>query len=231
VGLIRRFYEKLHAGQHDQALSFSQSGEDRILFFLADTVGMKSPTYLDIGAFDPWFINNTALFYRNGCTGWNVEPNHARFLKFKEQRPKDINLNLGIADRDGEATFYQMKQETLSTFSKAEAERILASDPSALKSEQQVPVLTVGSLIREHCKGKFPDILSLDVEGMDDLIVHDMQSLSSLPVIICAETAVHAGNAFGAKKTELIAAIENLGYVKYADTFINTIFLRRDQWK
>ena len=49
-------------------ISFSQCGEDLIVKFIFDCLGINSPTYIDIGAHHPHYISNTALFYKNGCT-------------------------------------------------------------------------------------------------------------------------------------------------------------------
>ena len=228
MGTIRRIYDKLQ-GHHDP-VSFSQSGEDRIIYFLTQYAGIVEPTYLDIGAFDPWFINNTALFYKMGGHGWNIEPNQHRCAVLKKQRPRDINLNAGVSDMDGESTFFEMKEATLSTFSEEEAKRLDNAEPGMLKASYNVKVIRIATLIKQYCDGVFPDILSLDVEGMDEVIIRDMGSLSTLPSVICAETAIHTGGNLGPKKTGLIRSIESLGFVQYADTYINTIFLRKDLW-
>ena len=54
--------------------SFAQAGEDRILEFLFSTMGIRHITYLDIGANDPVFCNNTYLFYTRKSKGILVEP-------------------------------------------------------------------------------------------------------------------------------------------------------------
>ncbi|NJK83675.1 MAG: hypothetical protein HC912_07525 [Saprospiraceae bacterium] len=43
--------------------TFSQSGEDLIIAMWFNIIDIKNPTYLDIGAYHPFFINNTALLY------------------------------------------------------------------------------------------------------------------------------------------------------------------------
>src|ERR1035437_2327334 len=55
--------------------SYSQCGEDILVGYLFSLRGIKSPSYIDIGANHPWFINNTAFFYKKGCRGINIEPN------------------------------------------------------------------------------------------------------------------------------------------------------------
>ena len=60
--------------------SYSQSGEDLIIRFIFESLKILKPNYLDIGAFKPFELSNTALFYENGCTGVLVEPNPDLFI-------------------------------------------------------------------------------------------------------------------------------------------------------
>lgn len=228
---IQRVKNKL-LGVNEAALeSYSQCGEDRIIQFIFQALQVSRPSYLDIGAFNPFFINNTALFYRQGATGWNVEPNPHLIRKFEKERPRDRNLSIGISDTAGTAPFYIMKQPTLSTFSRPDAERMQAEMGIAIVETIGVKVMSLPAFIEEECNGKFPNLLSLDVEGLDLAIVRSMHDCSTLPKVICAETVAYAADSFGPKNKELIAEIEKLGYRIYADTFVNTIFLRNDLWK
>jgi hypothetical protein len=43
-------------------VSFSQIGEDLIVDFIFQVRGIQKPTYIDIGAFHPEFLSNTAFF-------------------------------------------------------------------------------------------------------------------------------------------------------------------------
>lgn len=97
--------------------SFSQSGEDLIVKFIIDNLGINKPTYIDIGAHHPYFISNTALFYKNGCRGINIEPDPPLFKVFLKYRKEDVNLNIGISDCNSESDFYIISASTLNTFS------------------------------------------------------------------------------------------------------------------
>src|SRR5689334_18987985 len=55
--------------------SYSQCGEDIIIDHVFRLRGIPSPSYIDIGANHPYFINNTAMFYERGCRGINIEAN------------------------------------------------------------------------------------------------------------------------------------------------------------
>jgi hypothetical protein len=72
--------------------SYSQSGEDVIVKFIFDCIGISKPTYLDVGAHHPYYISNTALFYESGSIGINIEPDPLLFKEFLNHRKNDIKL-------------------------------------------------------------------------------------------------------------------------------------------
>ena len=76
--------------------SFSQAGEDLIVKFTLQFLGIPSITYLDIGANHPVRLNNTYLFYLRGCKGVLVEPNASLCERLRAVRPRDTTLAAGI---------------------------------------------------------------------------------------------------------------------------------------
>ena len=77
----------------------------------------KRGFYIDIGAYDPTRFSNTKRFYLRGWRGINVEPNPKRIGLFNKYRPRDVNLNIGIASKNGSLNFFRFEPESLSTFS------------------------------------------------------------------------------------------------------------------
>jgi hypothetical protein len=59
--------------------SFSQTGEDLIVEFIFNDIGVDYPSYIDIGAHHPYYLNNTQIFYLKGCRGINIEPDPSLF--------------------------------------------------------------------------------------------------------------------------------------------------------
>ena len=98
--------------------SFSQSGEDLIVKYIFDILNIYKPSYLDIGAHHPTYLSNSALLYLNGSKGINIEPDPLLFKKFLKGRKNDINLNIGISDKEEVLDFYILNNPTLNTFSK-----------------------------------------------------------------------------------------------------------------
>ena len=199
-------------------------------FIFHKALKIKKPTYLDIGAYDPYEDSNTAIFYENGSTGINVEPNRERYKKIVKERKRDINLNLGISHKEGSADLYIVSSEKMSTLVGSKARRLFTSHGMSTESIQKIKVTTVNKIIEKYCKGVCPDLLSLDAEGMDLAILRSVNWKKYSPVVICAETASYSTNGNEEKDTRLITYLESKGYMVYADTRINTIFIKKDRY-
>lgn len=210
-------------------ISYSQCGEDLLVQYIFTLRGIKKPTYLDIGANDPFTLSNTALFYKKGCRGINIEANPKLAKQFKLFRKKDVNLNVGIAESECDLDFYIMKDNTLSTFSKSECEQMVKCGKE-LDSVQKVHLTTVSTIIHQYHNGIFPDFLSLDVEGMDLNILQSINFSQSRPKVICVEAAEYSPQGAGERKTTLIDYLLGKNYYEYASTNLNSIMVDRDFW-
>jgi len=138
-----------------------------------------------VGANDPEIINNTYKFYREGWTGINIEPHKLKFDRLVKCRPNDINLNIGIANKNGVLEYYETKPDTHSTFSKAE---MLAFDPKYVKVLHilQIPVKKLSAVFKE-CGVSIIDFLTVDTEGYDLEILKSNDWVKYRPKIICIE--------------------------------------------
>jgi FkbM family methyltransferase len=213
--------------------SYSQCGEDLLIRFLFNLLGVARPSYIDLGAHHPSYLSNTKKLYSEGCRGINIEANPDLIASFRRYRSKDVNLNIGIVadDRDGEAVeFYVMNVPALSTFSAEEARRLETETSIRIVEKVSVPVRGLSSVIDEYRAGVFPDLLTVDIEGTDALVV---PALSRTPVerrpkVVCIETLTYSESGTASKRVDLIDAIVSTGYDVYADTYINTVFKRSD---
>lgn len=223
IGLLRKSFGKKYRK------SYSQCGEDLLINYIFILRGIKNPSYLDIGANDPYLLSNTALFYSKGSKGINIEANptlHNRFLKL---RARDINLNIGISDKEDELDFYIMEDNTLSTFSKDECDAMQAQG-KALKEIKKIKLTTVANVIDQYNNGRFPDFLSIDVEGMDFQILESIDFSKSRPKVICVEAAEYSPVGAGARRTEMIEFLVSKDYYEYANTNLNAIMVDRKFW-
>ena len=87
--------------------------------------------------------------------------------------------------------------------------------------------MQINEVIKQNFSGS-PDFLSIDVEGLDLLILKSLDFEKYRPGVICVETISFSIANTEQKMDELIRYVQNKGYFVYADTHVNTIFCRTD---
>lgn len=90
-----------HRNQKFGRTTYAQHGEDLMICNLFSIIGVDRPGYLDLGAHHPYVISNTALLYERGSRGVNVEANPVLLDAFREARPEDVSVNLGVGPERG----------------------------------------------------------------------------------------------------------------------------------
>lgn len=211
--------------------SYAQVGEDLIIDYACKELGIRTPSYLDIGAFDPIQANNTYFFYQAGEHGVCVEPNPDKFRRIKRKRRRDIVLNVGVAPiANANASYYLMTSPFLNTFSKEEADEAVANKELRTKQKIEkvlhIPLVTINSILETH----FPrgvDILSIDTEGYDLGILRSLDYKKFHPRIICVETLRYDVNGGLQKSPDINTYLLTQGYSFYADTRVNSIFVKK----
>ncbi len=208
--------------------SYAQCGEDLIIQFIFEWMKIPKPTYLDIGAHHPTWLSNTYLFYQNGSSGVCVEPDPESFALIQRERKRDICLNVGIgADDRKHADFFIMTARTLNTFSREEAERYQNTHTfgeQKIEKVIQIPIRTVNDIMEEY----FPNgvnLVSLDVEGLDFEIIRTFNFNRFRPEVFCVETLRPHDDGSLRKSESFIDFMKSNGYLVYADTYINTVFV------
>lgn len=200
----------------------SQCGEDLILESLLSN--KKNGFYVDVGANHPIKYNNTLLFYNKGWTGINIEPNYSRMWLFKLLRRKDINLNIGIGQKESEMDFHVFKESTLSTFDN-EASIKYQKMGHPLKQTIKIPIIPLKNILEKYTDNKEIDILSVDTEGFDMEVLESNDWDKFRPHFIIIETLEYVKNGNGKKLNNTFDPyMQNIGYKKVAETYINTIY-------
>jgi FkbM family methyltransferase len=210
----------------DAAFSFSQAGEDRVLFFLLNALGIVKPAYVDIGAHHPTRANSSFLLYHNGARGVCVEPNPELAAILRIERPEDTIVEAGVVPADGESLRYHMFQEpTFNTFSAEEAciRSKLGGDGGRLLRVVDVNTLTLDELMSRYTPSGL-DVLAVDIEGLDEAIITG-SSLIIRPKMIMIETVPFSNRHPVRKDLSIIEKMRGRGYHLIADTYVNTIFI------
>jgi FkbM family methyltransferase len=211
-------------------VSYAQCGEDMIARFVFDALKVARPSYLDIGAHHPTYLNNTCAFYEAGSQGVNIEPDPDLFARFARERPRDVNLNIGVGPERGELEFFVMSARTLNTFSAEEAHAATTRGRARIERRLKLPVRPVGDVLVEQFAQAAPDFLSLDVEGLDLQILQAWDFRRWRPKLVCVETVVYSGGRGGGQRDDIGAHLQDCGYFAYAHTHVNTLFVDKAVW-
>jgi FkbM family methyltransferase len=210
--------------------SYSQCGEDMIIRHVFNFLEIPKPDYLDIGAHHPFMNSNTAHFYLNGSKGVLVEPDPVNSFFLRKYRKDDFCIQAGISDKEAEMDYFMFNSSTLNTFSETSAIRY-QSMGFQLINKISIKMITPEFVFEKYFSDKAPDLISLDVEGMEIQILNAMQLEKYKPKVICLETVDYSKDGRSAKNYSLIDFVKSKGYVVYADTGINTIFILEQIWK
>lgn len=210
--------------------SSSQKGEDLIIdkYFNHKRTGF----YIDIGAYHPEINNNTNFFYKKGWSGINIEPNPARIRLFKKTRTKDININVGIGSLEKKAIFYEFEAAGLSTFSKQEADAMVAVG-HRIKSKIKIQMYRLKDVIKKYAKKEI-DFISIDTEGLDLEVLRSNNWKKYRPKLLCIETIDFADLLINTKitsngKKSIDEYLSEKGYEEYASNGLNTIYIDSKQ--
>lgn len=206
-------------------LSYAQQGEDLVLQAVFEQLGIARPRYLDIGAFHPSIGSNTFLFYVRGSRGVLVEPNPFMAELLRKARPDDVVLDVGVSvDDSTEADYYVLRDRPqLNTFSREQADRYVAeAGPGTIEKVVRMPLRAVDEILAEHFAAAPPDLVSIDVEGLDLPLLQSLDFERFRPVVLCVETLVYGTTA---QREPTLALLRGHGYAVRAGTFVNTIFV------
>lgn len=212
----------------EASLSYSQYGEDLMLagflgdkFYCCEYRGF----WVDIGAHHPARFSNTKIFSDRGWRGINVDAQPEAIKTFERVRKRDINVNIGVGDQEGDLDYYQYADYALNTFSGKTVEERAAGSVHAI-GKLKVPVVTLRALLDEHLpKGQHIDFFTIDTEGLDISILRSNDWVKYRPDYILIE--IHRnGRNIGIVGGEVWTYLKNHGYEFVAQGFCTTIFKR-----
>ena len=200
---------------------FGQHFEDLIVAAIFGQIGIRKPTYMDLGANHPYEMSNTALFYLKGCRGINIEANPLLINRLKQERPEDINLNVGVSTKEGMLPFYKIDgKDGLNTFSKKEADKCCSDEFNLfLKEIVELPVVTLDFIIEKYCQNVFPDFLDCDIEGLDYDVLQAYDLKKNGPKVICVEVRAEKMRMFD-------KMLSDKGYFKFCRMGENNIYVQ-----
>ncbi len=226
-----RLFDRINLKLFGYHPTFSQCGEDRILAHIFRMLKKDKIFYIDIGANEPTYGSNTYLFYQNGSNGICIEPNTTLLNRIKSKRNRDLCLNIGVGNSvQNGMNFYIIDPHTLSTFSKEDAE-LLDKEPNYKIVEiLKVPILSFNNIIEKYAPKQQIDLVSIDVEGLNEEIVASMDLSKDRPSVFCIETITFSTIGKEIKLNGISEKLISNDYFIYADTYINTIYIDKHIW-
>tara|TARA_B110000285_G_C14940791_1_gene521912 strand:+ start:124 stop:789 length:666 start_codon:yes stop_codon:yes gene_type:complete len=158
--------------------SYSQFGEDIIINkYFKSFIG----TYVDIGCYHPIKYSNTALFYKKGWNGTNIDLNQTSISLFNFSRLRDKNILACLSNKEEWVDVY------------------LDNEFSALNStnKENIKNFKINNFKKNRIKTKiFPkiikqkfDFLNIDCEGNDYKILKTINLKKFKPKLICVEVS------------------------------------------
>ena len=201
--------------------SYSQAGEDAILMYIFVMLGvpLSQCNYLDLGANHPCDMSNTWFFYQQGATGILVDANPKLAEELRRARPKDQVINACVGPVSGETLdFHVLSADGLSA--PGDVSEVLRANP-AVRVLETIPMQTVAVNDLMEQLGGAPKILNLDIEGMEMEILRSIDFAKYRPTTMIIEMIPYSKQ----KNPEILRFMQEKGYVEYAFTGINSIFL------
>ena len=212
------------------SLSFSQCGEDSIIRYIFSVLGID-PTgisYLDLGANHAVQLSNTYSFYLGGARGVLLDANPVLADELREKRPGDVVINKCLSDKpDTKLDFYIMSGDGLSTMDYEAAQSFIRENPSlSIEKTISVDSITIGEIIDEHFPDKAPELLNIDIEGMELEVLKMIDFEKFRPAIVICEMIEYSRSlTVGEKNQEILGYMKSVGYEEFAFTGINSIFI------
>ncbi len=211
--------------------AFAQSGEDIIVEYILMVLGIKPSEcrYLDLGANHARELSNTYSLYKKGARGVLVEANPALIPELKFYRHEDVIINKCISNKDEEKVpIYILNGDGLVSSDKESVEKALSINNSLkLEGVIEVESIHINKLLEQYFV-QGPEILSVDIESdsLNALKAVDWERFR--PLIVIVEMIEYSTElSVGYKDKEIQQFMETQGYIEYAFTGINSIYLDR----
>lgn len=204
-------------------LSYSQEGEDQILKRI---FGKKNNGYyVDIGAHHPKRFSNTYIFYLKGWNGINIDPLPGTKALFDKERPRDINLEIGVSQDMKELTYFSFNEPALNTFDKLEADKKNGLHNFYIQEEIKLKTFPLSYILNKYLKSdQIIDFMTIDVEGLDLAVLKSNDWERFKPKMILAEE-LRMDIEKIIEKSDIYSFLTSKGYSLYYRT-MNTSFYK-----
>ena len=209
--------------------SYSQEGEDMILKRLFEK--QETGFYVDVGAHHPKRFSNTYFFYKKGWNGINIDAMPNSMKIFNQIRPRDINIEKPVSDKKQVLTYYAFNEPALNGFSKELSnERAKKDNNYHIIFKKDIETSTLTEILDSYLPVKKEiDFLSIDVEGLDFLVLKSNNFEKYKPKVILVEILGSSLNEIS--NNEITEYLQQFNYSIYAKAVNTVIFIHDDFYK
>ena len=188
---------------------FGQYGEDIIIHKIFSK-RVNNGFYVDIESFHPFRYSNTTYLWLKGWSGINVDANKKTVVKFKSIRSHDINVYGAVVTQD-----FAEKNRTITIYASNSAINPMGTCDQARAAvhrftfKTDVPTITVQEIL-SMAGERTIDFLNIDIEGLDQDVVQEIDFNRYKPKIICIEDAGESISDI--LKTKITTTLSAAGY-------------------
>jgi len=198
--------------------NFSQGNEEQVLQTIFSKT--KNGFYVDVGCHHPKRFSNTALLYKQGWKGINIDANSKNLKLFNFFRKRDFNVSALVSKSEALLDYYYFNDSALNgCLSKSKVDLLLNKNYRIINTEK-ISTRRLDDIISEfEVNNNIIDLLDIDVEGYDfevlqsiDLDLYDVR-------VILIET--------GEQENVIIDYLFKFDYYMYTRVDRNCIFLKK----
>lgn len=195
---------------------YSQYLEDYILSIVFSEVNIGA--YIDIGSNSPDIHSVTKYFYLKNWSGINTEPIEEFYKESILKRPRNINLNIGIANRQGLPEFYRIYSNfrnnnyRLSTFDKNTLYQ--ATLDGYKYKTYTIPVKSLNQVLLMHPMDNIT-FITVDVEGMEKEVLEGINLKIYRPIVFIIESTEPRSNTPSHQKWEKFLVKNNYEFMMF----------------
>lgn len=202
--------------------SYSQDGEDMVLKAFYEGQKNYKGFYVDVGAHHPFRFSNTAYFYNKGWSGINIEPTPTLIGYFRKYRKRDINLNIGIAERQTDLTFYLFDEPALNSFDAGLSEHRHQTTGYKIIDKVTIKTQSLAEVFDKNLKpGQKIDFFTIDVEGLDLQVLKSNNWSKYIPDFILIEGDFDVRTILS---DEIYSYLSDLNYEMVARTMRTSVY-------
>ena len=198
--------------------NFSQGNEEKIIldFFK----NKKNGFYIDVGCHHPFRYSNTAMLYKLGWNGINIDPDKANIQLFHKYRERDININSFISDSMQSLKYHELNDKALNGSLSSERIEDLKKLGYNVLNVSNVNTTSLNQILKKHIpKINKIDFLDIDVEGHDFNVIKSINLEKVLIKLILVEV--------GDNEDKIDRHLQSFGYEQYLKEDRNKFYIKK----